>query len=330
MRPMKKNAYIASTGIFLPENIVTNEMLAKIVDTSDEWIQERCGIKERRILNEPGKATAYMASLAAKNALEESGIDKQSIGTIIVATATPDHQFPSTASIVSGLLNIRNVWCFDVMSACSGFLYALNAGAAIIESGRSDTVLVIGADKMSSIIDFDNRNTCVLFGDGAGAVLLKSTLTGEGIGESVLETDGSGYKNLFLKSGGSLFPASEISIRNKEHFIFMNGQSVFKSAVASMVSCNEKLLKKTGLMKSDIDYLIPHQANKRIIEAVIDFFKISREKVAVNIQNYGNTTCASIPICLHEYKHRFKKGDKLVLCSFGAGYSWGSTLVTWN
>ncbi|MBL7894928.1 MAG: ketoacyl-ACP synthase III [Bacteroidia bacterium] len=327
---MKRKAYITSTGSYLPESILSNEMICEMVDTSDEWIQERCGVKERRILKDKDKATAYMAAEAAKKALQKGGISKDDIEVIIVATATPEHPFPSTASIVSEMLGIKRAFCFDVSAACSGFLYALNIGARLIESNAYKSVLVIGSDKMSSIMDYTNRNTCVLFGDGAGAVVLKPTNNGFGIGESLLETDGSGYQNLYQKAGGSLFPATADTVLNKEHSISMNGPAVFKMAVENMVGCCKNLLEKHQIQKSEIDYLIPHQANKRIITATADYLEMKMEKVALNIHKYGNTTCASIPICLDEWSSKFKNGDKLILCAFGAGYTYGSTLVTWN
>lgn len=327
---MKTKAYIATTGSYVPEYILSNEMICKMVDTSDEWIQERCGVRERRILKDKDKATAFMAGEAAQSALEKSNIDKSEIEVIIVATATPEHIFPSTASIVSEKLGIRGAFCFDVSAACSGFLYALNIGARLIESNAYNTILIIGADKMSSIMDYTNRNTCVLFGDGAGAVVLKSTTSGFGIEESILETNGSGYPNLYQKAGGSLFPATVETVINKEHSISMNGPAVFKMAVENMVGCCQKLLEKYKIPKSNVDYLIPHQANKRIITATADFLEMDLNKVAINIDKYGNTTCASIPICLDEWSHKFKHGDKLILCAFGAGYTYGSTFVTWN
>lgn len=326
---MKNRAYIAATGSYLPEYILTNTEIAGIVDTSDEWITERCGVKERRILRDNDKATAFMAKEAALNVLTKSKCDVNSIEVVIVATATPDHLFPSTSAIVADMLGIKNAWCFDVMAACSGFLFALNTASKLIESGAYENILVIGSDKMSAIMDFTNRNTCVLFGDGAGAVLLKSTNSGCGILNSVLKTDGSGYRNLYQKAGGSLFPASAETVANKEHSITMTGQTVFKSAVSGMAESCTQLLSNVSVDKKDVNYLVPHQANIRIINSIIDFLEIDKSKVAININKYGNTTCASIPICLDEWSHKFKTGDNIVISAFGAGYSWGSMLLKW-
>lgn len=327
---MKTRAYIASTGRYLPDYILTNAEIATMVDTSDEWITDRCGVKERRILKDTNKATAFMAKEAALKAIQKCNFDVDTIEVVIVATATPEHLFPSTSAIVADQLGIRNAWCFDVMAACSGFLFAINTASKLIESGAYSNILVIGSDKMSSIMDFTNRNTCVLFGDGAGAVILKSTQSGNGIIKSVLKTDGSGYKNLYQKAGGSLFPASIDTVTNKEHSIIMNGQTVFKTAVTGMAESCAQLLRETGITKNGIKYLIPHQANIRIINSIVDFLEIDKSKVAININKYGNTTCASIPICLDEWSSDFKTGDNIVISAFGAGYSWGSMLLKWH
>lgn len=327
---MSNRAYIASTGSYLPDHVLTNADIAKMVDTSDEWITERCGVKERRILENKEHATAYLAKMAGEKAIQKAGIDVNEIEVLIVATATPDHQFPATAAIVAEMLGIKNAWCFDQMAACSGFLFALNTAAKLIESGAYNTILLIGADKMSSIMDFTNRNTCVLFGDGAGAVVLKATGNGSGIQKSVLRTDGSGYKNLYQKAGGSLYPATAETVMNKEHSISMSGQSVFKTAVTKMCESCLELLKISELPKEKIDYLIPHQANKRIIQAVTETLELPSEKVSVNIDRYGNTTCASIPICLDEWSGKFKDGDNIIICAFGAGFSWGALWLKWN
>lgn len=300
-----------------------------MVDTSDEWITERCGVKERRILENKEHATAYLAKMAGEKAIQKAGINVNEIEVLIVATATPDHQFPATAAIVAEMLGIKNAWCYDQMAACSGFLFALNTAAKLIESDAYKTILLIGADKMSSIMDFTNRNTCVLFGDGAGAVVLKATGSGLGIQKSVLRTDGSGYKNLYQKAGGSLFPATAETVLNKEHSISMSGQTVFKTAVTKMCDSCVELLEVSGLHKKEIDYLIPHQANKRIIQAVTETLELPPEKVSVNIERYGNTTCASIPICLDEWSGKFKGGDNIVICAFGAGFSWGALWLKW-
>ena len=327
---MSTHAYIASTGSYVPDYILTNAEIATMVETSDEWITDRCGVKERRILKDKNLATAFMAKEAAEIAIKRAAVGIDEIEIVIVATATPEHQFPATSGIVAEMLGIKNAWCFDCMAACSGFLFALNTAAKLIESGSYKTILLIGADKMSSIMDFANRNTCVLFGDGAGAVVLKATESDNGILKSVLRTDGSGYKNLYQKAGGSLFPATAETVLNKEHAISMSGQTVFKTAVTKISESCIELLGQSNLTKKDIDYLIPHQANKRIISAVTDLLDLPPEKVSINIDKYGNTTCASIPICLDEWSHKFKKGDNIIICAFGAGFSWGSLWLKWH
>lgn len=271
-----------------------------------------------------------MAKMAAEKAIHKAGVNVNEIDVVIVSTATPEHQFPATSGIVAEMLGIKNAWCFDCMAACSGFLFALNTGAKLIESGSYKTILLIGSDKMSSIMDFTNRNTCVLFGDGAGAVILRSTNSENGIQKSVLRTDGSGYLNLFQKAGGSLFPATIESVQNKEHTISMSGQTVFKTAVTKISESCLELLEQSKLSKAEIDYLIPHQANKRIITAVAELLELPEEKVSVNIDKYGNTTCASIPICLDEWSGKFKNGDNIIICAFGAGFSWGSLHLKWH
>ena len=326
---MSIHAYIASTGCYVPDYVLTNAEIATMVDTSDEWITDRCGVKERRILKNQEQATAFMAKMAAEKAISKAKVNVKEIEVVIVSTATPEHQFPATSGIVAEMLGIKNAWCFDCMAACSGFLFALNVASKLIESGTYKTILLIGSDKMSSIMDFTNRNTCVLFGDGAGAVVLKATESGNGIQKSVLKTDGSGYKNLYQKAGGSLFPATQESVLNKEHSISMSGQTVFKTAVTKISESCIELLEQSGLSKNEIDYLIPHQANKRIIHSVIELLELPPEKVSVNIDKYGNTTCASIPICLDEWSSKFKTGDNIVICAFGAGFSWGSLYLKW-
>jgi len=301
-----------------------------MVDTSDAWITERSGIRERRILKDPDKATAYMAKMAGERAMQKAGVGAGDVEIVIVATATPEHQFPATSTIVADMLGIRDAWCFDEMAACSGFLFALGTAARLIESGAYKTILLIGSDKMSSIMDFSDRNTCVLFGDGAGAVVLKATSDGNGIQDSYLRSDGAGYKYLYQKAGGSLHPASQVTVANKEHAIFMNGQMVFKTAVSKLADSCVQILAKNQMDKSEIQFLVPHQANKRIIQAVADTLEMPSEKVTVNIDRYGNTTCASIPICLDEWSTQFREGDNILLCAFGAGFSWGSLLLKWK
>lgn len=326
----KVTAAITSVGGYVPPDKLTNFDLEKMVDTSDEWIRTRTGIIERRILKGEGLATSDMVVPAVKDLLQKRGISAAEIDCLIVATVTPDMVFPATANIVCDKLGARNAWGFDLSAACSGFLYALTTGAALIESGRYKKVVVAGADKMSAIVDYTDRNTCVLFGDGAGAVLLEPNQEGYGILDSILRSDGSGAQYLHMKAGGSLRPASLETVKNKEHHIFQDGQPVFKFAVKGMADVAAELLERNQLTGDDIAWLVPHQANKRIIDATASRMGLNPEKVMLNIQRYGNTTAATIPLCLWEWKHEINKGDLLVLAAFGGGFTWGATLVKWE
>jgi 3-oxoacyl-[acyl-carrier-protein] synthase III len=325
----KITAAITAIGAYVPEDKLTNADLEKMVDTNDEWIMSRTGVKERRILKGEGKGTSDMVVPAVKMLCEKRGIQPTEIDCLIVATVTPDMLFPSTANIVCDKLGIKNAWSFDLLAACSGFLYALTTGAALIESGRYKRVVVAGADKMSSIVDYSDRTTCIIFGDGAGAVLLEPNIDGFGVLDSILKSDGSGGKHLHMKAGGSLRPASIETVTNKEHFIYQEGQAVFKFAVTGMADVAYELMQRNNLDASDIAWLVPHQANKRIIDATANRMGLPEEKVMINIQHYGNTTAATLPLCLWDYRKQLNKGDNIVLAAFGGGFTWGATLIKW-
>jgi 3-oxoacyl-[acyl-carrier-protein] synthase-3 len=326
----KITAAITAIGAYVPEDRLTNADLEKMVDTNDEWIRSRTGITERRILKGEGKGTSDMVVPAVRQLCEKRGIQPNDIECLIVATVTPDMMFPSTANIACDKLGIRNAWSFDILAACSGFLYALTTGAALVESGRYKRVVVVGADKMSSIVDYGDRATCIIFGDGAGAVLLEPNIEGYGVLDSILRSDGSGAKHLHMKAGGSVKPASIETVTNKEHFVYQEGQAVFKFAVTGMADVAYELMQRNNLEASDIAWLVPHQANKRIIDATAHRMGLPDEKVMVNIERYGNTTAATIPLCLWDYRKRINKGDNIVLAAFGGGFTWGATLVKWE
>lgn len=325
----KIKAAITAVGGYVPEFVMTNKELEKIVDTNDEWITSRTGIKERRVLKGEGLATSDMAVEAAKEILKKKNIDPKEIDLIIVATVTPDMPFPSTANIVSDKLGAINAFSYDLSAACSGFLYALVTGQKFIESGSHKKVLVIGADKMSSIIDYEDRTTCIIFGDGAGAVLLEPTEEEEGIQDSILKSDGSGKELLNIKGGGSLNPASEETLKNKMHYVYQEGKQVFKFAVTNMADVSAEIMERNNLTGEDVDWLVPHQANLRIISATADRMNLPAEKVMINIQKYGNTTAGTIPLCLWEWENQLKKGDNLILAAFGGGFTWGSVYLKW-
>jgi len=322
-------AAITAVGGYVPEDRLTNFDLEKMVDTNDEWIRTRTGIEERRILKGEGKGVSEMIVPAIKDLLGKRGIDAAEIDCIIVATVTPDMVFPATANIVSNKIGAVNAFGYDIAAACSGFLYALTQGAAFIESGRYKKVIVVGADKMSAIVDYTDRATCIIFGDGAGAVLLEPNEEGLGIKDSLLKSDGSGGEYLRMKAGGSAYPASAETVANKEHNIYQEGQAVFKFAVKGMADVSAELLERNHLTGDNIAWLVPHQANLRIIDATANRIGLPKEKVMVNIQKYGNTTAATIPLCLWDWEKQLKKGDKLVLAAFGGGFTWGATLIEW-
>jgi 3-oxoacyl-[acyl-carrier-protein] synthase-3 len=325
----KIRAAITAVGGFVPETKLTNADLEKMVETNDEWIKTRTGIHERRILKEPGKAVSDLAVCAIQDLLHKKNMNAAEIDCIICATITPDMLFPATANLIGHKIGAVNAFGFDLLAACSGFLYALTTGTSFIESGRYKKVIVVGADKMSSIVDYTDRTTCILFGDGAGAVLLEPNTDEYGILDSILRSDGIGGKYLYLKAGGSLKPASVETVMAKEHYIFQDGQPVFKFAVKGMADISAELMEKNNLTGDDIAWLVPHQANLRIIDATANRMGLSKEKVMINIQRYGNTTAATIPLCLWDWESQLKKGDNLVLAAFGGGFTWGSTWVKW-
>ncbi|MFT6866096.1 MAG: 3-oxoacyl-[acyl-carrier-protein] synthase-3 [Cyclobacteriaceae bacterium] len=321
----------AITGIqgYVPDYVLTNHELEKMVETSDEWIISRTGIKERRILKGENQGTSVIGTEAVKGLLEKTGTDPKDIDLILCATVTPDMPFPATANIIANNVGAVNSFGYDLSAACSGFLYALATGSSFIESGRYKKVIVIGADKMSSIIDYTDRTTCIIFGDGGGAVLLEPTTEDVGIMDSILKSDGSGAHFLNMKAGGSLRPATIETVQNREHFAHQEGAVVFKFAVTNMADVASEVMLKNNLTSDDITYLVPHQANKRIIDATARRMGIGDEKVMLNIDRYGNTTAGTLPLCLWDYESKLKKGDNLILAAFGGGFTWGATWVKW-
>lgn len=327
---IKRKATITGIGHYLPEDRLTNFDLEKMVETNDEWIRTRTGIVERRILKDPAKATAFMGTEAAKEALVSAGVDASQVDAIIVATVTPDYFFPATACLIQKRIGATKAFGFDLSAACSGFLYALSTASSMIESGRMDRILVIGADKMSSIIDYTDRNTCILFGDGAGAVLLEATEEEVGLIDFVQYTDGDEDCYLYMPAGGSLHPASHETVDARLHAIRQDGKSVFKRATEGMADVSMEIMERNGLTGDNVDWLVPHQANLRIIDATARRMGLTNEKVMINIEKYGNTTAATIPLCLYDWKDRLNKGDKLVLAAFGGGLTWGAAYLIWG
>ncbi|MGD8426077.1 MAG: beta-ketoacyl-ACP synthase III [Balneolaceae bacterium] len=325
-----KRAVITAVGHYLPESRLTNDDLEEMVDTNDEWIRTRTGIKERRILRDKEKATAYMGAEAAQEVLNQRGISANEIDMIILATVTPDYLFPATACLIQKKIKAENAYGFDLSAACSGFLYALTTGANMIESGRAGKVLVIGADKMSSIIDYTDRTTCILFGDGAGAVLLEASEDDTGIIDYIHRSEGDTDLALYQPAGGSLNPSSPQTVADRLHFVKQDGRAVFKKATVGMADVSAEIMKKNNLTADDIAWLVPHQANLRIIDATANRMGLDSEKVMINIDKYGNTTAATIPLCLYDWKDRLKHGDNLILASFGGGYTWGSIYLKWG
>lgn len=321
----------AITGVYgwVPEDIITNEYLSTLVDTNDEWITTRTGIKERRILKDPNLSTSDMAAKAIEGLLKQTGTKPEEIELIIVATITPDMVFPSCAALTATKVGAKNAFAFDLNSACSGFIFGLETAAQFITSGKYKKVILVGADKMTTLTDYTNRNTCVLFGDAAGAVLLEPNTEGNGIVDSVLHVDSTNWEYLCLPAGGAMKPASHETIDAGEHYIHQEGQPVFKIAVNGMASAARDILARNNITGDDIAYLIPHQANKRIIDSTGHFLGLTPEKVCVNIEKYGNTTAATIPLCMSEFAHKFKKGDNIILAAFGGGYSWGAIYLKW-
>lgn len=325
----KINAAITAVGSYVPSDILSNAMLEELVDTNDEWITSRTGIKERRILKDKDKGSSYMGLKAAEDLLNRKNIDPTSIDLVIFATATPDMPLASTAAYVATELGAVNAFAFDLQSACTGFLYSMSVATGFIESGRYNKVLVIGADKMSSIIDYQDRTTCIIFGDGAGAALFEPNKDGFGFKNEILRGDGAGRNFLKIEAGGSALPASKETVENRQHFLRQDGKTVFKKAVSKMSEVAEELLKQNDLSAEDIDWLVSHQANKRIIDATAKKLDLDTDKILMNIDKYGNTTAATIPLVLADFEKKFKKGDKLLVTSFGAGFSWGAAYITW-
>jgi 3-oxoacyl-[acyl-carrier-protein] synthase III len=325
----KIRAAITGVGGYVPEYVLTNEELSQMVDTNDEWIMQRAGIKERRILKGEGMGTSVMGAEAVRNLLIKTNTDPSEIDLLICSTVTPDKLFPATANIISDKVGITNAFSFDLLAACSGFLFGLATASAYIESGKYKKVILVGADKMSSITDYSDRSTCPLFGDGAAALLLEPTNNEVGIIDQILHTDGSGRKHLYMKAGGSDYPASYDTVDRKEHFIYQEGQTVFKFAVSKMADVSVEMMEKHNLSPDDIAFLVPHQANLRIIEATGRRMGLSKDKVMINIQKYGNTTAATIPLALWDYEKDLRKGDKLILAAFGGGFTWGSIYLIW-
>ncbi|MEM7654980.1 MAG: beta-ketoacyl-ACP synthase III [Bacteroidota bacterium] len=325
---MSITAAITAVGGYVPEQILSNKDLEKMVDTNDQWIRERTGIVERRILDKD-RATSDMAIEAVKDLLAKTPYSAEDIDLIICSTVSPDFVYPATANIIADKVGATNSWSFDMNAACSGFLYALQTGAQFVASGMHQRVLVIGADNMTMRVNYEDRNTCILFGDGAGVVLLEPSKDADGLQDSAFEVDGSGANYLLQKSGGSRYPTTLETLKNKEQFIYQDGRTVFKHAVKGMADITAALMKKNHLTGDDVAYLVPHQANKRIIDATARRAGLPEEKVMINIDRYGNTTNATIPLCLWEWEKKLKKGDKLMLAAFGGGFAWGSIYLTW-
>jgi len=321
----------AITGIhaWVPDYVLTNQELEHMVDTNDEWIRTRTGISQRHLLKGEGQGTSVIGIAAVKGLLEKTGTDPGTIDLVICATVTPDMLFPDTANIIADATGMKNAFCFDISAACSGFLYALTTGSMYIESGRYRKVIVIGADKMSSIIDYTDRATCVIFGDGGGAVLLEPAETKNGIIDSLHKSDGAGQVYLHQKAGGSRYPASAETVARREHYVYQNGRPVFKAAVSGMADVVKQVMARNGLTNDDIDWLVPHQANIRIIDSVSRALDFPQEKVMINIERYGNTTAGTLPLCLWEWEDRLRPGDQLILTAFGGGFTWGAIYLKW-
>ncbi len=321
----------AITGVqgYVPDYVLTNKELETMVETNDEWITSRTGIKERRLLKGDLQGTSVIAAAAVNGLLEKTNTDPKDIDLIICATVTPDRPFPATANIVSDKVGAVNAFSYDLAAACSGFLYALATGSQFIETGKYKKVIVIGADKMSSIVDYQDRATCIIFGDGGGAVLLEPNEEGNGVMDSIMKSDGSGVKHLYMNAGGSMMPASIESIERRDHYVVQEGSAVFKFAVTNMADVAAELMEKNNLKGDDITWLVPHQANKRIIDATARRMGVEDEKVMMNIERYGNTTSGTLPLCLWDYEKKLKKGDNLILAAFGGGFTWGSLYLKW-
>lgn len=324
------NARISGIASYLPDSVLDNEMLSKMVDTNDEWITTRVGIKERRILNIPGEGSSYLGEQAVNRLLADTGTNPEEIELLICATCNPDYRFPSTGSVIVERCGLKNAYSFDLQAACAGFIVALQQGAAYIRSGMYKKVIVLATEKMSSMVNYNDRTTCPLFGDGAGCVLLEPTDKNVGVIDGVFHIDGVGRDHLIMPAGGSVKPASHETVDAGEHFVIQDGRFVYKHAVTDMLESSLAVMERNGLSIESVDYLVPHQANLRIIEAVAQRAGIAPEKVLVNIEHTGNTSAASIPICLDEFKHQLKPGDNIILTAFGAGFTWGAVYVIWD
>ena len=321
----------AITGVagYVPEDVLTNADLEKIVDTNDEWIRSRTGIEKRHILKGEGLGTSDMAVKAIEKLFQKTGTNPAEIDLIICGTVTSDYNFPSTANVISDKVGAKNAWSFDLNAACSGFIYSLTTGAQFIETGKYKKVLVVGADKMSSIVDYTDRTTCVIFGDGAGVVLLEPSDDGNGIQDSILKSDGAGRKHLIQRAGGSVLPLTKENIEDRLQYVYQEGQPVFKAAVTNMADVSAEIMEKNGLTGDDVNWLVPHQANLRIIDATARRMGLTSEKVMINIQRYGNTTAGTIPLCLSDWESQLKKGDNIILSAFGGGFTWGAVYLKW-
>ncbi len=324
------NAAITGVQGWVPEHVLTNKDLEQMVDTNDEWIRSRTGIVERRLLKGEGKATSDMAVEAVGRLLEKTKVAKEDIDLVVFATVTPDMVMPDTANTLCDKLGLKNAFGFDLKAACSGFIYAITVGSQFIQTGMYKKVIVVGGDKMSSIIDYEDRATCIIFGDGCGAVLLEPTQEEVGFRDAILKSDGAGREYLYIKAGGSKVPTTPETALAREQYVFQDGRPVFKAAVKGMCSVVEELMQRNGLTKDDVAWVIPHQANQRIIKAVANGLKMPMEKITVNIHKYGNTTAATIPLCMWEWEDKFKKGDNIILTAFGGGFTWGAVLIKWG
>ena len=326
----KINAVITGVGGYVPDYVLTNEELSRMVDTNDEWIMTRIGVKERRILNEEGLGTSYMARKATRQLMQRTGANPDDIDLVVVATSTPDYHFPSIASILCDKLGLKNAFAFDMMAACSGFLYLMEVAANFIRSGRYRKIIIVGADKMSSATDYTDRSTCPIFGDGAAAFMVEPTTEELGIMDSYLRTDGKGLPFLHMKAGGSVCPPSYFTIDNRMHYVYQEGRTVFKYAVSNMSDACAKIAERNNLNKDNIDWVIPHQANMRIIDAVAHRLEVPIDKVMVNIERYGNTSAGTLPLCIWDFEEKLKKGDNLIFTAFGAGFTWGAMYMKWG
>lgn len=325
----KITAAITAIGSYVPDYVLSNQVLETLVETNDEWITSRTGIKERRLLKEEGQGTSYLAIKAAQNLLEKANLDPKEIDLVIMATATPDMPVAATGVYVASQIGATNAFAYDLQAACSSFLYGMSTAAAYIQSGKYKKVLLIGADKMSSIIDYTDRATCIIFGDGAGAVLFEPNTEGLGMQDEILRSDGIGREFLKIDAGGSILPPSEETVKNKQHFVFQDGKTVFKYAVSGMADVSEKIMQRNNLSHDDVNWLVAHQANKRIIDATANRMGVDESKVLINIQRYGNTTSATLPLLLSDFESQLKKGDNLIFAAFGGGFTWGAIYLKW-